>query len=127
MTASAYHVWDRRIKRVAVIGSGPSGTPAARHLREAGLEVHVFERQPSPGGIWNITSKTTGVSHPQPPPSSAAFTPVARGRQGARLYDDWDGQDRETFNPPNPAYWSLENNLPTQTMAVSLTVCGGGV
>lgn len=117
---SPYHIWDRRIKRVAVIGSGPSGTPAARHLLEAGLDVQVFERQSSPGGIWNITSETSSLPSTPPPPSTSAFEPVARGRHGARMYVDAEGRDKKGFNPPNPAYWSLENNLPTQTMAVSM-------
>ena len=38
-------------KRVAVIGSGPSGLAAAAQLNYAGHEVTVFERDPKPGGL----------------------------------------------------------------------------
>ena len=38
-------------KRVAVIGSGPSGMSAAYYLGLSGHEVTVFERDPEPGGM----------------------------------------------------------------------------
>lgn len=38
-------------KRVAIIGSGPSGLAAAQQLGRAGHEVHVYERESRPGGL----------------------------------------------------------------------------
>ena len=38
-------------KKIAVIGSGPSGLAAAAQLNYAGHEVTVFERDPKPGGL----------------------------------------------------------------------------
>ncbi|WP_152048071.1 glutamate synthase subunit beta [Aureimonas psammosilenae] len=38
-------------RRVAVIGSGPTGMAAAQQLGRAGHEVHVFERETRPGGL----------------------------------------------------------------------------
>lgn len=38
-------------KRVAIVGSGPSGLAAAQQLRRAGHEVTVFERSPKVGGL----------------------------------------------------------------------------
>jgi glutamate synthase (NADPH/NADH) small chain len=38
-------------KRVAVVGSGPAGLAAAQQLARAGHEVHVYEREPKPGGL----------------------------------------------------------------------------
>ena len=37
--------------QVAVIGSGPSGLACAARLREAGHEVTVFDKNPTPGGL----------------------------------------------------------------------------
>ncbi len=38
-------------KRVAVVGSGPAGLAAAQQLARVGHDVHVFEREPSAGGL----------------------------------------------------------------------------
>ena len=38
-------------KRAAVVGSGPAGLACAQQLARAGHEVHVYEKQPHPGGL----------------------------------------------------------------------------
>ena len=38
-------------KSVAVVGSGPAGLACAQQLRRAGHEVHVYEKNASPGGL----------------------------------------------------------------------------
>ena len=38
-------------KRVAIVGSGPSGLAAAQQLARAGHDVHVFEKNAMPGGL----------------------------------------------------------------------------
>lgn len=112
-----FHHFNHSVRNVAIIGSGPSGTPAARQLRDAGLNVRVFERQDKPGGIWNWRpSASLPLAVPTPPPSVGAFTPVIRG---TGVYGDPGRVERARFNPPNPCYWSLNNNVPTSTMAVS--------
>ncbi len=45
---------DRQIKNVAVIGAGVSGVAAAAHLKAAGLQVTLFERTKSAGGVWYV-------------------------------------------------------------------------
>ena len=46
---------------VAVIGAGPSGLTAAKHLIERGLEPIVLERGHDVGGQWNVGSPHSGV------------------------------------------------------------------
>jgi cation diffusion facilitator CzcD-associated flavoprotein CzcO len=46
---------------VAVIGAGPSGLAAAKHLIEQGLEPIVLERGDDLGGQWNAGSPYSGV------------------------------------------------------------------
>jgi glutamate synthase (NADPH/NADH) small chain len=38
-------------KRVAIVGSGPSGMAAAQQLARAGHDVHVYEKNAKPGGL----------------------------------------------------------------------------
>ncbi|MEW6262572.1 MAG: heterodisulfide reductase-related iron-sulfur binding cluster [Thermodesulfobacteriota bacterium] len=40
-----------RVKRVAVVGSGPAGLAAANHLARLGFGVVIFEREEIPGGM----------------------------------------------------------------------------
>lgn len=40
------------IRNVAIIGAGVSGVAAAAHLKASGLEVTVFERSKTSGGVW---------------------------------------------------------------------------
>lgn len=42
----------RQIERVAVIGAGVSGVSATAHLKAAGLNVTLFERTSTSGGVW---------------------------------------------------------------------------
>ena len=41
------------IKRVAIIGGGPGGIVAAKECVAHGLQPTVFEKNASPGGVWN--------------------------------------------------------------------------
>jgi glutamate synthase (NADPH/NADH) small chain len=38
-------------KKIAIVGSGPSGLAAAQQLARAGHQVHIFEKQPKAGGL----------------------------------------------------------------------------
>lgn len=40
------------VERVAIIGAGVSGVVSAKNLGAAGLQVKVFERSSTLGGIW---------------------------------------------------------------------------
>src|SRR3954454_14877915 len=47
--------------RIAVIGAGPSGLSAAKHVLEAGFAVTVFEASDGLGGQWYATAPHSGV------------------------------------------------------------------
>src|SRR3954454_1698727 len=47
--------------RIAVIGAGPSGLSAAKHVLEAGFAVTVFEAGDALGGQWYTTAPHSGV------------------------------------------------------------------
>jgi hypothetical protein len=113
----SFHHFSAPIKRVAVIGAGPSGCPAAKHLLDQGLEVRVFERQSRSGGVWNWQEyKGLPPTIPSPPPSKGAFEPVLSSRNPDQTIDE---KEKWKFCPPNPCYWNLENNVPVPTMEVS--------
>lgn len=42
------------ISRVAVIGAGAAGLPAAKRLRDYGIEVVIYERNSVAGGGWLV-------------------------------------------------------------------------
>ena len=45
------------IKRVAVIGAGPSGLQVAAELKDHGFNITIFDRAPGPGGNWRFTDE----------------------------------------------------------------------
>jgi dimethylaniline monooxygenase (N-oxide forming) len=52
---------NHTIRRVAVVGAGPSGLVAAKSLKEEGLEPVVFEQAGGVGGQWHAPSAHSGV------------------------------------------------------------------
>jgi len=56
------------ISRIAVIGAGPSGLAAAKHLLAEGFsssEIDIYEQQAEVGGVWNYSSAVRSSSIPQ--------------------------------------------------------------
>jgi cation diffusion facilitator CzcD-associated flavoprotein CzcO len=49
------------VRRIAVIGAGPSGLVAAKHALEAGFDVSVFEASEALGGQWQTTAAHSGI------------------------------------------------------------------
>ncbi|EJT99010.1 FAD/NADP-binding domain-containing protein [Dacryopinax primogenitus] len=117
-----YHIFERPIESVAVVGAGPSGLPAARHLHEAGFRVRVFERQPYAGGTWTFEPDLPlQPKYPSVPPSIGDFVPSLPPENAEHLpfekvQKDENSEERKEFSPPNPVYQSLTNNVPTPCM-----------
>ncbi|KZO99641.1 FAD/NAD(P)-binding domain-containing protein [Calocera viscosa TUFC12733] len=117
-----YYTFERPVESVAVVGAGPSGLPAARHLRDAGFKVRVFERQPYAGGTWTFEPDLPlQPKYPSVPPSIGDFVPSLPPQNTEQLpvekvQKDADKAERKEFSPPNPVYKSLTNNVPTPCM-----------
>ncbi|KAJ3136346.1 hypothetical protein HK100_001851 [Physocladia obscura] len=149
-TNMAHREFDKPILRVAVIGAGASGVssfffffgfdkpdnvnnpenqlPAARHLKDQGLQVTVYERNSAPGGVWKFyDSNKTSLSpkFPQPSPQSAADSTSAVPAGASfplkvPLSDSVQGSEVAKLlqNPPNACYVSLKNNVPIPLMGL---------
>ncbi|TIA31173.1 dimethylaniline monooxygenase, partial [Aureobasidium pullulans] len=121
------------VKTVAIIGAGVSGVSSAIHLKNAGLDVTVFERGDVAGGVWVYNSRTAlEPSYPSTIPStgdSPAFDALLKATiRGARrdspvdqdsidAKNSVDNNDLEILHaPPGPCYIGLHNNVSTPEM-----------
>ncbi|KAJ5958150.1 uncharacterized protein N7479_005300 [Penicillium vulpinum] len=102
------------IRRVAVIGAGPSGLAAVKYLlaEKCFDQIEVFEQRSSVGGVWNYSpsSSKKGVSTPVPhlTPHEPVEKPV--------WIDHTEGREA-TF--VSPLYDRLETNIPKDLMRYS--------
>ncbi|KJZ74233.1 hypothetical protein HIM_06464 [Hirsutella minnesotensis 3608] len=96
------------VKAVAVIGAGPSGIAAARHLRSQGTfdRIVIFEQQHQVGGVWNYSPIAPG---PYPVPQTNPFfppdAPVSSPAQASPVF-------------PSPMYEKLHANIIKPLMQV---------
>lgn len=93
------------IKRIAIIGAGPSGLAAAKYLRAEGTfsEIIIYEQRSSVGGLWHYTPLST-----QAKPYLHGGTKDAMGLITSEL---------PKLN--TPMYEGLESNLPLIVMQFS--------
>ncbi|KFY03890.1 hypothetical protein O988_01151 [Pseudogymnoascus sp. VKM F-3808] len=108
------------VERVAIIGAGVSGVVSAKNLGAAGLQVKVFERSSTLGGIWNYDERQPPEpSYPSTQPSLGDAAPIeVYGCHGDTLKIAVNGSRALTeielrHSPPGPAYQGLTNNIPT--------------
>lgn len=47
----------KEIRKIAVIGAGPSGLVSAKNALDYGHDVIVFEQNSKVGGLWNYSDK----------------------------------------------------------------------
>ncbi|KAJ4260228.1 monooxygenase [Fusarium falciforme] len=96
-----------QVRRIAIIGAGPSGLAAAKYLlaEKKFSKVHIFEQRATPGGVWNYTplAHENGFSVPRTRPSSLPDQAL------------WpkDGGEVEFMSP---IYDLLETNIPHSLM-----------
>ncbi|TFK31089.1 hypothetical protein BDQ12DRAFT_694562 [Crucibulum laeve] len=107
------------IRRVAIIGAGPGGLISYRELSDAGFNVHVYERDNSPGGNWHYTEETpvdapvpnvdisVGDYTPSLPPKGVKYPYVEEYHNKSVA-----SQLRRAHRAPKPVWASLKSNAP---------------
>ncbi|ODV90111.1 hypothetical protein CANCADRAFT_31168 [Tortispora caseinolytica NRRL Y-17796] len=88
------------MKRVGIIGGGPSGIIAIRCFLSSGFDVVVFERRRTAGGLWNYTAESCKIPCPSTDPW-CSLPATASGNWDSAMYD------------------SLDTNIPKQLMDVT--------
>ncbi|KAH0537426.1 hypothetical protein FGG08_005779 [Glutinoglossum americanum] len=97
-----------KIRRIAIIGAGPSGLATAKYLlaERSFPQVDIFEQRGTIGGIWNFSPEIPSYSTL---PQISPYIPVEKPQQRA------DGE--AIF--PSPMYEGLETNIPHELMKYS--------
>ncbi|WVW85174.1 hypothetical protein I302_107212 [Kwoniella bestiolae CBS 10118] len=110
-----WYRFPKDIRKVAVIGAGPSGLQSAAALVKEGFDVRLIERSDAPGGTWYHNELTpVRESFPDDDLQTAAYRPDPRsksteyyreGDDGLTLSERW----REHIRP-SPIWDDLETN-----------------
>lgn len=97
------------IKRVCIIGAGPAGLAASKHLvAENSFDtIDIYEQQAEVGGVWNYTPpQIEHVSVPQTEPATQPDQPIWPKDGGPPIFS-------------NPMYERLNTNIPKDLMQFS--------
>ncbi|OBT70228.1 hypothetical protein VE03_00205 [Pseudogymnoascus sp. 23342-1-I1] len=100
-----------QVKRVAIIGAGPSGLAAAKYLtaEKAISQVTVYEQRANPGGVWNATPSLTSPSYSIPQTTPDTTPPVP-------LKGDAKDDQEASWAFQSAVYDYLEANIPKPLM-----------
>ncbi|KAJ5512189.1 hypothetical protein N7463_001741 [Penicillium fimorum] len=102
------------IRRVAVIGAGPSGLAAVKYLlaEKCFDQIEVFEQRSSVGGVWNHSPSSSKKGMSTPVPHLTPHEPVEKP-----VWIDRTERCEATF--VSPLYDRLETNIPKELMRYS--------
>ncbi|KAI7907466.1 uncharacterized protein BX663DRAFT_491014 [Cokeromyces recurvatus] len=113
------YIFQKPITNVAVIGAGPSGLCSARHLKDLGFNVRVFERNSTVGGLWIYSQRAP----PKPKIPSSRITretekealELTSKEVQKRLYEMTPEVKDRLLNkcPPSACYRDLYTNTAT--------------
>ncbi|KAF3940695.1 hypothetical protein ABW19_dt0201632 [Dactylella cylindrospora] len=96
-----------KIRKVAILGGGPSGAVSAKCLLAEGLIPTIFEQRSTFGGVWNYTPETKTKLEQVP-------------LEDPTVEDDpVPAESPESSAPPvfmSPVYAALETNIPKEMM-----------
>jgi len=109
------------IKKVAIIGAGPTGLAQLKNLLEVSklpkakyeLQVKVYESKPDVGGVWSVCQNYHQVwadrrySTEEEKDYRKAVIPDAKGKGKEKMYIYPPGEEE-----PSPMYEGLRTNLP---------------
>ncbi|RYP16217.1 hypothetical protein DL765_005275 [Monosporascus sp. GIB2] len=103
------------IRKIAIIGAGPSGLAAAKHLLAVGAfaQVDVFEQQAEVGGVWNYSARPSEAPLPIPQTGDARRCPP----DPPVAAEPSSGSAPPLF--PSPMYDDLHTNIPHTLMRFS--------
>ncbi|KAI7868873.1 hypothetical protein BDF14DRAFT_1742146 [Spinellus fusiger] len=101
--------FKKTIRRVAVIGTGPSGLASINALKEQGLEVRAFDRNDRVGGVWAF-SETPSLK-PEMPTRSLAPGP-SKVSQVNELQEEEVERSLLERHPPSACYKALFTTSP---------------
>ncbi|KAJ5689291.1 hypothetical protein N7462_003683 [Penicillium macrosclerotiorum] len=103
------------VRRVAVIGAGPSGLAAVKYLvgEKHFDQIDVFEQRSSVGGVWNYTPGPLKAGASTTVPHLNPHEPV----EGPIWMDQPNGIRQAVF--VSPVYEYLETNIPKELMRFS--------
>ncbi|KAE8355771.1 hypothetical protein BDV28DRAFT_128348 [Aspergillus coremiiformis] len=106
---------SKQIRRIAIIGAGPSGLCAVKYLlsEKYFTKIDVFEKRGSVGGVWNYTppalKQSTSAPVPQLDPNGPSDEPIWHPT------GDTNGLQEPVFI--SPIYSTLDTNIPKELMA----------
>ncbi|KAG1447216.1 hypothetical protein G6F56_009329 [Rhizopus delemar] len=116
------YTFKNPVRNVAVIGAGPYGLCSARHLKESGLKVKVFERNNSVGGLWKYSE--TPPPKPEIPTRPVTSNPLdlsnvpPEGRYERTLEITTKVNDiLAQKSPSSGCYRDLHTNIPSKHFA----------
>ncbi|KAJ5913135.1 hypothetical protein N7504_002018 [Penicillium tannophilum] len=103
------------VRRVAIIGAGPSGLAAVKHLRAEKYfeQIDLFEQRSSVGGVWNYTPSSSKIGVSTTVPHLNPHEPVEK--------PIWINHSEGASEPVfvSPIYDKLETNIPKELMRYS--------
>lgn len=102
------------IKRIAVIGAGPSAAGFGKALLQEGIfdQITLFERRSDFGGLWNYSKDKANDPTKAIVPSDSPFVP----KDGNSPYESPLKRDNE-YVWPSAVYSELDTNIPKDLMA----------
>ncbi|KAJ5795213.1 hypothetical protein N7457_001812 [Penicillium paradoxum] len=103
------------VRRVAIIGAGPSGLAAVKYLlaEKCFTQVEVFEQRSSVGGAWNYNASSSKIGMSTAVPHLNPHEPVEQ----PVWIDHTEGPREAAF--VSPVYNRLETNIPKELMRYS--------